>query len=159
MTLAETLQPRLDGWAPSGRGRHSWTEAFPEAGWTIHLAADKNDSLSTLVWEMTLVRRNDAPANFTLKAWADGIAARVSGLREDVRVIEIDDIANEALLRSDDPTRKGELASYYELRLTGLTQAVLRRFQANTTTHARREQVPFAVTHEVLADVASQIAG
>ena len=44
MTLAERLLPRLNDWKPAGDGRHSTSEAFPEAGWTVQIAADKADS-------------------------------------------------------------------------------------------------------------------
>lgn len=159
MTLAEKLQPRLDAWAPTGAGRHTWSTAIPEDGWSVHLAADRNDSLSTLVWEVNLTRSADAPAGLTLRAYAEGIAKRVSGLREDLKVLEVDEISNEALLRSDDPTRKGDVAGYFELRLFGVNRALLRRYQANLAAHTSREQVAFAVTHEVLAEVAAEIAG
>src|SRR5688572_3204440 len=133
MTLAETLQEKLASWKPSGEGRHSWSEAFPASGWTVHLAADHNDVVGCLAWELTLARTGPAPDGLTLKGWAAGIADRVSGLMEDVKLIEADDDRREAILRSDDPTRKGGLAYYYEVRLYGLTRATVRRYAANTT--------------------------
>jgi hypothetical protein len=159
MTLADRLQERLASWKPSGEGRHSWRETFADAGWTVHLAADHNDVVGSLVWEMTLGRAADVPTGLTLKAWAERIAATASGLREDLKLIEVDDSRQEAVLRSDSPTRKGELTSYYEVRLSGLTQAEVRRFQANPTAGTRREQVAFPLTHETLAKLAGDIAG
>lgn len=158
MTLADTLQEKLANWRPSGEGRHSWTEAFPAAGWTVHVAADHNDVVGARVWEMTLVRDAAAPAGLTLKGWAAGIAGRVSGLMEDLKLIEVDDERDEAILRSDDPTRKAGVAYYYEVRLHGLTRATARRFAADTAA-ARREQVVFPITHESLAKLAGDIAG
>lgn len=70
----------------------------------------------------------------------------------------MDDARQEAVLRSDSPSRKGETASYYELRLHGLTTAVVRRYQANPAAGTRREQVVFPLTHEVLAKLAADIA-
>src|SRR5438270_13491809 len=99
MTLAETLQAKLASWKPSGEGRHSWSEAFPDAGWTVHLAADHNDVVGALVWELTLAR-TAAPDRLTLKDWAGQIAERVSGLMEDLKLIEVDDAREEAVLRS-----------------------------------------------------------
>ena len=159
MTLAETLQARLASWKPSGEGRHSWSETFPDAGWTVHLAADHNDVVGSLVWELTLSRTADVPAGLTLKAWAGQIADRVSGLMEDLKLIEVDDARQEAVLRSDAPTRKGDVAVYYEVRLYGLARAVVRRYQADTAAGTRREQVSFPLTHEVLAKLAGDIAG
>jgi len=157
MTLAEALQPKLSEWRPSGSGRHTWSETFPDQGWAVHLAVHTNDTLSALVWEATLVRTAEPPAGLTLKAWAAGIANRVAGLMEDVKVIEIDATRDEALLRSDEPTRKGDVVHFYEIRLSGLKQAIVRRFRADTAANTRREQVAFALTHEVLANLIEEI--
>lgn len=154
MKLAEKLLPKLSEWQPAGSGRHSWST--DEDGWNVHLAADKADSLSCLVWELTLTRTAAAPAKLTLKSWAEGIASRVEGLREDLKVYEID--ADEALLRSMEPNAKGEALAYYEVKLHGVERAVVRRFAANKVKPGR-EQMAFALTHEVLAGLAEGIAG
>jgi hypothetical protein len=159
MTLAATLQEKLASWKPSGDGRHSWSEAFPDAGWTVHLAAHHNDVVGSLVWELTLTRTADAPASLTLMTWATSIADRVSGLMEDVKVIEVDEDRQEAFLRSETPSRKGELALYYEIRLHGLSRAVVRRFQADRAASGHREQIAFPLTHEALAKLVGDIAG
>ena len=158
MTLTESLLPKLSEWRPAGAGRHSWSAAFPDEGWTVHLTADRADSLSCLAWELTLARTGEAPEGLTLRTWASAIADRVSGLMEPLKLLEVDDTRGEAILRSDEPTKKGERVSYYEVRLTGLTQAVVRRFTATRTTSGR-EQVPFALTHETLAKLAGDVAG
>jgi hypothetical protein len=159
MTLAEILQEKLASWKPSGEGRHSWSEAFPDTGWTVHLAADHNDIVGSLVWELTLTRTADAPAGLTQKAWAERIVSLASGLMEDLKLIEVDDTRLEALLRSDTPSRKGEVALYYEVKLYDLSRAVVRRYQANTVAGNRREQVAFPLTHEVIAKLVGDIAG
>lgn len=156
MTLAEKLLPKLSEWQPEGAGRHSWST--DEAGWNVHLSADKADSLSCLVWELTLSRTAAAPAGLTLKAWAEGIASRASGLREALKVYEVDPVANEAVLRSDEPHARGNALAYYEVKLHGLTRAVVRRFTAGKK-KGGRDQVAFALTHEVLAHLAEDIAG
>lgn len=158
MTLAETLLPRLSSWRPAGEGRHSWSESFPEAGWTVHLAADKADTLSCLVWELTLTRAGEPPAGTNLKDWAAAVAGRVTGLMEPLGLHEVDTTRDEAVLRSSAPAKKGEKLAYYEVRLHGLTRAVVRRFQASKAAPGR-EQVGFALTHEVLAKLAGDIAG
>ena len=158
MTLAEKLLPKLSEWQPAGDGRHTWSETVADAGWNVHLAADKADSLSCLVWELTLARTGDAPAGLTLKDWAEGVVSRVGGLMEDLTVYEVDATRDEAVLRSDAPTKRGERLAYYEVRLHGLTRAVVRRFQAGKATPGR-EQVAFALTHEALAHLAGDIAG
>jgi hypothetical protein len=158
MTLAETLLPRLSNWRPAGDGRHSLSESFLDAGWTVRLTADRADSLSCLVWELTLDRTSDAPAGLTLKAWAAGVANRVAGLLEDLKLIEVDDVRQEALLRSETPAARGTAVAYYEVKLHGLNRAVVRRYAASRTAGGR-DQVAFALTHEVIAKLAGDVAG
>ena len=158
MTLAEKLLARVSDWQPAGAGRHSWSTDLEDAGWNVHISADRADSLSCLVWELTLARTADAPAGLTLQAWADGIAKRVGGLMEDLTIYEVDPVTNEAVLRSDAPRARGEKLAYYEIRLHGLTRAVVRRFTA-AKPKPGREQIAFALTHEVLARLAEDIAG
>jgi hypothetical protein len=158
MTLAETLQPRLSEWRPAGDGRHSWAEAFPAQGWSVRLAADRADSVGCLVWELALTRTAEPPAGLTLASWAAGIAGRAGGLMEDLKVVEVDATRDEALLRSDEPTARGDDRLYYEVLLNGLTRATVRRYKGSRV-GGRREQVAFALTHEVLAKLAGDIAG
>ena len=168
MTLAEKLLPKLSEWQPAGVGRHSWSTDIAEAGWNVHLAADRADSLSCLVWELTLTRTADvpgsssgppggtAPFGLTLKAWAEGIVSRVGGLMEDLKVYEIDPVANEAVLRSDAPSSRGEKLAYYEVNLHGVGRAVVRRFTAGKVKPGR-EQVAFALTHESIAKLVDDL--
>jgi hypothetical protein len=158
MTLAEHLLPKLSEWRPAGAGRHSWAESVPAAGWDVALAADKADSLSCLVWELTLTRTGEPPAGLTLKDWAAGVADRVGGLMEPLAVYEVDATRAEAVLRSAAPSTRGGKLGYYEVHLHGLTRAVVRRFAATKATPGR-EQVAFALTHEVVARLAGDIAG
>lgn len=158
MTLPESLLPKLSEWHPAGTGRHELSATAPDAGWAVHLTADKADTLSCLAWELALARTGEAPAGLTLRAWAEGVAARATGLLEPLKLLEVDDARGEALLRSAPPAKKGERVTYYEVRLDGLARAVVRRFAA-TRTASGREQVAFALTHEVLAKLAGDIAG
>src|SRR5690242_4190260 len=112
MTLPERLLPRLSEWQPAGAGRHSLAAAVPEAGWTVGLTADKADTLSCLVWELALTRTGATPKGLTVRAWAEGVAARATGLLEPLRLIEVDDARNEAVLRSSSPAKKGDLVAY-----------------------------------------------
>ena len=77
---------------------------------------------------------------------------------EPLKVYEVDETRNEAILRSAPPTKKGEALAYYELQLPGLTSATVRRFTA-TRNAGGRAQTAFALTHEVLARLAGDIAG
>lgn len=154
MTLTEKLLASLSENAEGG----PHTLAVAAAGWEAQVLAERADTLAALVRELILTRTADAPAGLTLRAWADGVATRATGLMEPLRVLEVDDARSEALLRSDAPAKKGERVAYYEVRLSGLTRATVQRFAA-TRTESGREQVPFALTHEVLAKLAGDIAG
>jgi hypothetical protein len=157
MTLAENLLPKLSDWRPSGDGRHSWAGASPEAGWTLRLAVDKTDTLSCLVWELTLTRTTEPPPGLTLAAWAAQIADRVTGLLEPLKVHEVDETRHEAVLRSEAPARKGDELSYYEVKLSDLRNAVVRRFAASKVVSGRT-QIAFALTHEAIAKLAGDVA-
>lgn len=158
MTLAEKLHPKLSEWRPAGLGRHSLAEAFADEGWSVQLTADKTDALAVLVWELTLARTGEAPAGRALKEWAERTAARVVGLLEPLKVLEVDAARGEALLRSSAPAKKGEQVAYYEVKLFGNGRAEVRRFTADRTTSGRT-QVAFALTHEVLAKLVDDITG
>lgn len=158
MMLPETLLPKLSDWRPAGAGRHSWSESFPMCGWDVRIATDRTDSLSCLVWEMTLIRTAEPPVGLSLKTWAAAIADRVTGLMEPLKLHEVDGTRQEAVLRSEAPTQKGDALAYYEVVLHNLTTAVVRRYTASKS-QSGRTQVAFALTHEVLAKLAGDIAG
>ena len=52
----------------------------------------------------------------------------------------------------------GDTVKYYEVRLSGIDRATVRRYEASKT-HSGRTQVPFAVTHEAVAKLAGDICG
>ena len=159
MNLAEILQQKLSEWRPAGEGRHSWAETFPDRGWAVRVEADRTDTLGCQVWEV-VCDRVAAPADtsLTLSAWAARIADSVGGFSDKLKVVEIDDLQSAALLRSDRPVARGTDLLYFEVRLTGLGRATVRRFKADHTTGTRREQIPYVVTHEGLAKMVTDIA-
>jgi hypothetical protein len=151
MTSADAIHDALAAWQPYGPGRHSWTHALPAAGWAVHLEADKADAVGSVVWELTMTRTGPAPSGLTTRAWADRTAGRVTGLLEPLKVVEIDDAAGEAILRSTAPSQKGPSVGYYEVALSGTSRATVRRYQADRSAGTPRAQVGFALTHEVMA--------
>jgi hypothetical protein len=157
MTPRKTLPEKLSEWRPSGTGRHVLSSA--ENGWTVTITADRADTVGCLVWELALARKEPAPAGLTLRTWAEQTAKRVTGLIEPLVVHEVDEARGEALLRSQSPAQRDEHLLYYELLLRGTGLATLRRYQARHAPGSHREQVPFGLTHEVLARVASDLAG
>lgn len=157
MTLSETLLPRLSEWRPTGTGRHSMTHDDGR-GWTVHLTAEMNDTLSCLVWELALSPTTPSPDPINLREWAGAVATRVTGLMEPLVVHEIDTGRGEAMLRSTSPSARGDALAYYEVNLTTTGRAVVRRFHGSRV-RPGREQVGFALTHEVLAKLADDITG
>ncbi|MCS6864389.1 MAG: hypothetical protein RMJ56_17220 [Gemmataceae bacterium] len=154
--MTEKLLQKLSEWHPTGTGRHSLITTIPETGWSVQLLVDKADSLSCLIWEMTLVRTDPAPAGITLRSWAEAIAQRVTGLLEPLKLLEVDETRHEAILRSQAPSPKGDQLAYYEVHLYGTHRATVSRFHASRNTSGRK-QVPYALTHEVLAKLAGDI--
>src|SRR5438105_2288867 len=113
MTLNEVVLQKLADWRPAGNERQSLAIAEEGTGWSVQLSANRNDVLGCLAWEI-IVRRMAVPAppGLDLAGWADGIARRVTGLLESLRVVEVDVPRNEALLRSDQPTQRGQAVIY-----------------------------------------------
>ncbi len=158
MTLDEILYQRLGSWRPP-EGRHELTLAEETPGWAVAISADRCDEVGSLVWELNLRRVAGAPAReATLKDWASSIAGRVTGLLEPLKVIEVDPVQNEALLRSSAATQRGDKLYYYEVRLRGTSQAQVCRYQAKSNNNGPRDQVPFAITHETLIKFIGDLA-
>jgi hypothetical protein len=158
MTLNETLLQKLADWQPSRKGRQTLLAAPEGAGWAVTVTADRHDDMSTAVWELVL-RRNVAPAapdNAGLKNWAERVTNQVTGLLEPLAIIEIDVQSNTALVRSKEPTCRGDRLFYYEVLLHGVSQATARRYRARAH-DGHREQIAFTLTHEVLAKFAEDL--
>ncbi len=158
MTLNEILLAKLAEWRP-GRGRQTLNLPDEGAGWALSLTADRADELGCLVWEMTLRRSTplaggDAAA---LRAWGDRVAGRARGLLEMLKLIEVDAERDEAILRSDTPAARGEDRFYYEVHLKGAGLADIRRYRGSLAATGQREQIAFALTHEALARLATDL--
>ncbi len=157
MTLNETLHRKLADWRPP-EGRHDLTVPDEAGAWAVTVTADRCDELGCLVWEINLTRRAGAAGRgLDLSAWAQSVVARVTGLLEPLKVVEIDPVRNEGLLRSNTAARRGDKIFYYEVLLIGTSAAQVRRFQAEQSGTCRREQVAFALTHEALAKLAGDL--
>ena len=158
MTLEDTLLQRLADFGPQDSGRQTITVSDDETGWSVALTIDRNDNLSSAIWEM--IERSPRPlsdAGLSLKTWAEKVAGQVRGLLEPLCVVEIDDTRDEALLRSDEPTARKSDRYYYEVLLKGAGQAEVRRFKG-TTERGKRQQIPFTLTHETVAKLAGDLA-
>jgi hypothetical protein len=157
MKLDEAVRQRLADWRPAA-GRHTLTVPDQGAGWTAVLCADRSDALGCLAWELTL-RRSQAPAADVdaLRDWAERSVRQATGLLEPLAVVEVDGPRGQALLRSREPAQRGDDLFYYEVLLTGVHEAQLRRYRASHRGADRREQVGFTLTHEALAKLAADL--
>ena len=158
MMLNEVVLQRVADWRPGGGGRRTLSIPDEGSGWSVAVTADQHDKLGSSLWEINLTAATP-PAGRSLHDWAHQIAGRVTGLLEALKVVEIDGPRNEAILRSDGPTAQGDRVAYYEVLLQGSQRASFRRYLASRLGNQRREQVPFTLTHEVLAKLVSDLAG
>jgi hypothetical protein len=154
MSLNELLLPKLAEWRPADR---QTLQASEEGSpWQVFITVDSGDAYSCRVWEMN-ARRSVQRDPLDLKDWAHKIASEVTGLLEPLRIVEIDELSQTALVRSEEACQRGTQLAYYEALLKASGEANMRRYQASQNGSARREQVPFTLTHEVLAKLAEDL--
>jgi hypothetical protein len=149
MTLENMVIKNLSEWRPAARDTLLVTAA--SSPWTVAVTADHCELLSARLWELA-VRRSSAGTG-SLATWANSIAERMAGLLEPLRVVEVDELTQKAMLRSQTPAGRNGKATYYEVLIEGTQSATLRRYQANDDAAPRREQIAFVLTHEVIAGV------
>jgi len=154
--IAEALLPKLADWRPAGAGPHSFAAPL-ENGWQIAITADQAESLGCRAIGVNITRPAVRPATAAeLTEWAVRSARRITGLLEPLKVIEVDAVRSESILRSDPPANRGTAVQYYELVLAGTHSAGLRRYQAERA-GGRREAIPFTLTHETIAKIAEDL--
>jgi hypothetical protein len=157
MSLAATVQAKLADWRPSD-GRQTLHFTDEPTGWAVSLTADRSDELGCKLWEMSVRRGSAKPLDGAqLQAWADRVAGRATGLMEPLKVVEVDPLRGEALLRSDEPSQKSEQLFYYEVLLKNMGDATVRRYQASHLPATKREQVGYALTHEAVGKLVGDL--
>jgi hypothetical protein len=158
MTLNEALLEKLASWKPPS-GRASLGVSAEGSPWTATVVADETNPLSSLLWELSL--RRAKPGNTAteteLKTWADRVSQRGTGLLENLHVVEVDAVRQQAQLRSEEPSQRGDEVFYYELLLTGTYEVLLRRYKAPKQGAGRREHIASPITHEALAKLVSAL--
>ena len=155
MTLAEALLAKLAKWRPDS-GRQTLDVAHPESGWAVAVESGHVELLGGRLWDVS-VRPLRPAASADLRARAEQVAARVTGLLEPLRLVEVDDARGLAQLRSDKPGNWGDGQFYYEVLLQADGGTNVRRYQAPAADQPRRQQVPFTLTHEALAKLVSDL--
>jgi hypothetical protein len=153
MTLENMVIKNLSEWRPAARDTLLVTAA--SSPWTVAVTADHCELLSARLWE--LVVRRSSSGNGSLAAWVKSMVERMAGLLEPLRVVEVDELTQKALLRSQPSSGRNGKATYYEILIEGTQSATLRRYQANDDGTPRREQFAFVLTHEVIAGVVAAL--
>ena len=154
MTPAETLLQRLNA-LPPGPGPRSLTAS---GGAAVTLDAERLDGIAGVYRGVTI----NGPPVESVGAWADGVAGRVKGLLEGLKVIEVDTTRDAAVLRSSEPAASGPTGGvrrYYEVQLGGDGGASVQRYEADRDAGTPREAIGFALTHEVTARLVEDILG
>jgi hypothetical protein len=159
MKAAETFLPKLVEHRPSSPGRSTLNHTDTASGWSVAATIEKADDLSCQLWDIAVQRKQPESADpAAMKNWAHAIADRVTGLMEPLRVLELDDVRHEAVLRSESTTQRNDKRFHYEVKLQGTQSATLRRFQAGVEPASKREQIPFTLTHETLGKFLDDVA-
>ena len=129
-------------------------------GRTLYLEGLQADSLSCRLTAATVRsnRREDNLSAVQVKAWANSIAGKVTGLLESLRVLEVDETQAVALLRSEKPAVRTDEVLYYEAMLKADLTCELRRYAASTGEGKPRQSIPFTLTHESLAKFVDDVA-
>ena len=150
MKLSEKLLKKLVDDPPPGR--HLVTVSDEASlGWSATLTVDRADVVGCVIWELAVqCRAAEAWDANALTARSQRIGQSVTGLLEPLKLIEVDALRREALLRSDAPMQRGGDLFYYEAKLQPHNSISLRRFRASHDA-GKREQVPFTLTHEAIA--------
>jgi hypothetical protein len=149
MTFPEELvalmraQPQQDQFPlPAGRG-------------SVELDLVRGDTIGCELHSLEVDRAQPAPP---INTWAEAVAAKVTGLGEPVKVLEIDPISHFATLRSTTPTTQQSRTTYFEIKLIHPQYAYVCRFQYDQAAGTSRQSVPFTLTHEALAQVIDAVS-
>ena len=154
MTLSRKIAAALDTIAPDAVT--SWAEAR-EGRHALSLHVTANGPVG-LAFDALSFATEDAPelSAEALRAWADRLAARVTYLMEPLVVVELDPVAGVAELRSNAPTARGDLKSYYEIRLHNSGALGLSRVVFDESSR-RRHSADCQLTREVLERLADDL--
>jgi hypothetical protein len=153
MTLENMLRTKLaehsyDLEDPSGSSRNT----IRHDGWKVVFRPESRDVLGCSLQDVNLERVSGQAAGDT-RTWAERVCRKVTGLLEPLKVVEIDAGNQVALLRSAEPTPNDSGLDYHEVELHGTAHAVVRRYRGFHEAGKKREQIPFTVTYEALAQL------
>jgi hypothetical protein len=152
----ELILEKLTNWHAGGRDPVNLTIAL--ATWEVRIAAHQSEAIGARVWEIQASSKSGPDRLKTALEWAKAIVGRVSSLPEKLCLVETDPLSRQALLRSAAGERAGdESTRYFEVRLTGTTEMRLKRYEAQQDHGQPRKQISFAITHEALAKLITDL--
>src|SRR5262245_60039566 len=105
MTLRNLLPQKLAEAATSQQPGNAITCRDEQSAWTVTVTADRVDEIGSVLREVRM--RHGGPGGLRMDAdvsvWANRISSSVGGLLETLKVVEVDVVRNEAILRSEKP--------------------------------------------------------
>lgn len=123
---------------------------------TLRIAALDSVGVALDALEYAAVDRKEWTPR-SLNAWGERLSTRLTYLMEPVGILETDAGAGEVLLRSREPSRRGDARNYYEIRLRGDGTCRVGRF-AFDEAERRRAPARCHFTREVVERLADDIA-
>jgi hypothetical protein len=156
MKLSEKLLNKLVDEPVTGRHLVAVSEEVPD-GWAAGLTVDRTDVVGCVIWELTLqCRAAEAWDANALSERSHRIGESITGLLEPLKLVEVDSLRNEAIVRSDAPMQRGEELFYYEAKLQPHNTISLRRYRATHDT-GKRQQVAFTLTHDAIGKLVDDL--
>ncbi|AMV39142.1 hypothetical protein [Planctomyces sp. SH-PL62] len=92
-----------------------------------------------------------------LSDWGETLSKRLTYLMEPLKVLEIDGGGGIVQLRSETPTARGDVRSYYEIRLDRGGTCRVERYTIDPS-QGRRRRTPCHLTREVVERLADDLA-
>jgi hypothetical protein len=137
MTLSRKIAAALDAQAEQGELPAEWSVCEGPHRLALHVTASGPVGLAFDRLEYSCAERTDWSAE-GLQAWGDCLAARIKYLMEPLVLLEVDPIRGEVELRSQLPTARDGVRSFYEVRLDRRGTLRLSRVVYDEATRTRR---------------------
>jgi hypothetical protein len=150
MTLAKHLNQALNDPANAG----SDTVSASAGPWQATASTAHRDKIGAEINELTVERATSGPGN--VKGWADNFADRSHGLLEPLKVIEVDNGRDEAMIRSSPPKKADGNTDYYEVKMQATEKASVKRYRHDG---GGRQEIPFTLTHDGIRQLVDDLTG
>ena len=157
MTLSRKIADAIEAHARHAAGAPGAIRAETDAHRiALHDAVGGPVGVGCTALDFAATDPDPALSGAALRAWGDRLAGRLTYLMEPLVVLEVDDLVGSAKLRSQAPTARGDVRSYYEIRLGRDRSLRLRRISFDDATRQRRP-APCQFTGEVVERLADDL--